>query len=110
MTMGSSPYRQGFYTMGLCFFDFCRVQVFRQGTGGAWVLAWSLKGGRSRLCVRIDNSPPLEPQAQERESNPELGFPQAAGLMDRGTTRPHFSGVEPPQADAEDDGPPSETD
>ncbi|KAJ9051180.1 hypothetical protein DSO57_1007021 [Entomophthora muscae] len=58
----------------------------------------------------IDNSPPLETQAQERESNPEPGFPRAAGPMDCGTARPHFSGVEPPQADAEDDGSPSETD
>ncbi|KAJ9061681.1 hypothetical protein DSO57_1018241 [Entomophthora muscae] len=60
--------------------------------------------------VRIDNSPPLETQAQEQELNPEPGFPWAVGPMDRRTTRPHFSGVEPPQADAEDDGPPSETD
>ncbi|KAJ9061445.1 hypothetical protein DSO57_1020658 [Entomophthora muscae] len=60
--------------------------------------------------VRIDNSPPLETQDQERESNPEPGFPQAAGPMDCGTSCPHFSGVEPLQADAEDDGPPSETD
>ncbi|KAJ9048861.1 hypothetical protein DSO57_1030396 [Entomophthora muscae] len=60
--------------------------------------------------VRIDNSPPLETQAQERELNPEPGFPQAARPMDRGTARPHFSGVKPPQTDAEDDGPPSKTD
>ncbi|KAJ9054934.1 hypothetical protein DSO57_1009352 [Entomophthora muscae] len=57
--------------------------------------------------VRIDNSPPLEPQAQEQESNQEPGFPWAAGPMD---ARPHFSGVKPLQADAEYDGPPSETD
>ncbi|KAJ9079593.1 hypothetical protein DSO57_1033854 [Entomophthora muscae] len=60
--------------------------------------------------VRIDNSPPLETQAQEQESNPEPGFPRAARPMDRGTARPHFSGVKPPQSDAEDDGLPSETD
>ncbi|KAJ9085319.1 hypothetical protein DSO57_1015134 [Entomophthora muscae] len=60
--------------------------------------------------VRIENSPPLETQAQEQELNPEPGFPRAAGLMDRGTARLHFSGVEPLQADAEDDGPPSKTD
>ncbi|KAJ9088986.1 hypothetical protein DSO57_1017592 [Entomophthora muscae] len=60
--------------------------------------------------VRIDNSPPLETQAQEQGSNPEPGFTRAAGPMDRRTAHPHFSGVEPPQADAEDDGPPSETD
>ncbi|KAJ9057800.1 hypothetical protein DSO57_1019293 [Entomophthora muscae] len=57
--------------------------------------------------VRIDNSPPLETQAQEQESNPEPGFPRAAGPMD---CPPAFSGVKPPQADAEDDGSPSETD
>ncbi|KAJ9077447.1 hypothetical protein DSO57_1016751 [Entomophthora muscae] len=62
------------------------------------------------LCVRIDNSPPLEPQAQEQESNPEPGFPQAARPMDRRTARPYFSGVEPLQADTEDDGLSSETD
>ncbi|KAJ9054929.1 hypothetical protein DSO57_1009347 [Entomophthora muscae] len=62
------------------------------------------------LTVRIDDSPPLEIQAQERESNPEPGFPRAAGPMDCGTARLHFSGVEPPQADTEDDGLPSETD
>ncbi|KAJ9062775.1 M-phase phosphoprotein 8 [Entomophthora muscae] len=41
---------------------------------------------------RIDNSPPLEPQAQERELNPEPGSP---GPMDHRTARPHFSGIEP---------------
>ncbi|KAJ9080467.1 hypothetical protein DSO57_1024628 [Entomophthora muscae] len=60
--------------------------------------------------VRIDNSPPLETQAQERELNLEPGFPQAARPMDRRTAHLHFSGVKPLQADAEDDGPPSETD
>ncbi|KAJ9069710.1 M-phase phosphoprotein 8 [Entomophthora muscae] len=60
--------------------------------------------------VRIDNSSLLETQAQEQESNPEPGFTQAAGPMDRGTARLHFSEVEPPQANAEDDDPPSETD
>ncbi|KAJ9049211.1 hypothetical protein DSO57_1027059 [Entomophthora muscae] len=65
---------------------------------------------RNSHFVRIDNSPPLELQAQERESNLEPGFPQASGPMNCGTAYPHFSGVEPPQADTEDDGPPSETD
>ncbi|KAJ9083907.1 hypothetical protein DSO57_1029752 [Entomophthora muscae] len=55
----------------------------------------------------IDNSPPLEPQAQEQELNPEPGSPGPPGLW---TAHPHFSGVKPPQADAEDDGPSSETD
>ncbi|KAJ9066230.1 hypothetical protein DSO57_1011559 [Entomophthora muscae] len=61
-----------------------------------------------RTCVqdnvRIDNSPPLEPQAQEWELNLEPGFPWATGAMDRGTARLHFSGVKPLQADAENDG------
>ncbi|KAJ9060763.1 hypothetical protein DSO57_1027325 [Entomophthora muscae] len=61
-------------------------------------------------AVSIDNSSPLEPQAQERESNLEPGSPWAAGPMDCRTARPYFSGIEPPQADAEDDGPCSETD
>ncbi|KAJ9081844.1 hypothetical protein DSO57_1010518 [Entomophthora muscae] len=61
-------------------------------------------------AVRIDNSPPLEPQAQEQELNPKPGFPWAAGPMDCRTACRHFSGVKPPQAEAEDDGPSSETD
>ncbi|KAJ9050232.1 hypothetical protein DSO57_1016376, partial [Entomophthora muscae] len=56
--------------------------------------------------VRIDNSPPLEPQAQGQESIPEPGFPQAAGPVDRETACLHFSGFEPPQADVEEDDPP----
>ncbi|KAJ9062615.1 M-phase phosphoprotein 8 [Entomophthora muscae] len=60
--------------------------------------------------VRIYNSPPLEPQAQEQELNPEPGSSWAARPMDRGTARLHFSGVNSLQADAENDGPPSETD
>ncbi|KAJ9068321.1 hypothetical protein DSO57_1029936 [Entomophthora muscae] len=59
--------------------------------------------------VRIDNSPPLETQAQERELNPEPGSPWAAESMDCRTARPHFSGAKPLQADTEDDGSPSET-
>ncbi|KAJ9074652.1 hypothetical protein DSO57_1004109 [Entomophthora muscae] len=59
---------------------------------------------------RIDNSPPLKPQAQEQELNPEPGSPQAAGPMDRGTACLHFSGIKPPQADAKNDDPCSETD
>ncbi|KAJ9074158.1 hypothetical protein DSO57_1009237 [Entomophthora muscae] len=62
------------------------------------------------LIVRIDNSSPLEPQAQEQESNPEPGSPWAARPMDCRTAHPHFSGIKPPQSDAEDDGPRSETD
>ncbi|KAJ9052643.1 hypothetical protein DSO57_1032255 [Entomophthora muscae] len=73
-------------------------------------LVTCLKGLGVNRCVRIDNSPPLEPQAQERESNLEPGFPRAARPMDCRTAHLHFSGVEPLQADAEDDGPSSETD
>ncbi|KAJ9074041.1 hypothetical protein DSO57_1010130 [Entomophthora muscae] len=59
---------------------------------------------------KIVNSSPLEPQAQEQESNPEPESPQAAGPRDHGTACPHFSGIEPLRADAKDDGPCSETD
>ncbi|KAJ9074576.1 hypothetical protein DSO57_1005026 [Entomophthora muscae] len=38
-----------------------------------------------RALIRIDNSPPLETQAQEQESNPDPGSPRAAGPMDRRT-------------------------
>ncbi|KAJ9069431.1 hypothetical protein DSO57_1018658 [Entomophthora muscae] len=62
------------------------------------------------LAVRIDNFSPLELQAQEQESNPEPGFPQAAGPEDRKTNRPHFSGIEPLQADVEEDNPPRKVD
>ncbi|KAJ9090406.1 hypothetical protein DSO57_1002718 [Entomophthora muscae] len=33
--------------------------------------------------VKIDNSSPLKTQAQERESNPEPGFPRATGPIVR---------------------------
>ncbi|KAJ9072785.1 hypothetical protein DSO57_1023608 [Entomophthora muscae] len=57
------------------------------------------RSNRNRVNVRIDNSLPLEPQAQERELNPEPGSPQAAGPVDRGTARLRFPGIEPLQAD-----------
>ncbi|KAJ9067813.1 hypothetical protein DSO57_1035363 [Entomophthora muscae] len=60
--------------------------------------------------VRIDNFSPLELQAQERELNPEPGFPWAAGPEDCETNCPHFSGIEPLQADVEEDGPPRKVD
>ncbi|KAJ9068755.1 hypothetical protein DSO57_1025419 [Entomophthora muscae] len=66
-------------------------------------------GKRTCQNVRIDNSPSLETQAQEQESNPDPGSPQAAGPMDCGTARPHFFGIKPLQADAKNDGPCSET-
>ncbi|KAJ9076868.1 hypothetical protein DSO57_1022073 [Entomophthora muscae] len=58
----------------------------------------------------IDNFSPLELQAQERESNLEPGFPQAAGPEDRETNRPHFSGIEPLRADVEEDNLPRKVD
>ncbi|KAJ9073432.1 hypothetical protein DSO57_1016483 [Entomophthora muscae] len=76
-------------------------------------MAVSRNRGTSRqksLDVRIDYSLPLEPQAQERESNPEPGSPQAAGPMDCRTAHLHFSGIEPLQSDVKNDGPCSETD
>ncbi|KAJ9071878.1 hypothetical protein DSO57_1032821 [Entomophthora muscae] len=60
--------------------------------------------------VRTDYFPPLEPQAQEQKSNPEPGSLRAAGPEDRETARPHFSGIEPPQADVEEDDPPRKVD
>ncbi|KAJ9077497.1 hypothetical protein DSO57_1016099 [Entomophthora muscae] len=62
------------------------------------------------IIVRIDNFSPLELQAQEQESNPEPGFPRAAGPEDRETNRLHFSGIKPLQADVEEDGPPRKVD
>ncbi|KAJ9064077.1 hypothetical protein DSO57_1034190 [Entomophthora muscae] len=62
------------------------------------------------LTVRTDNFPPLEPQAQERELNPEPGSPWAAGPVDCETARLHFSGFEPLQADVEEDDPPRKVD
>ncbi|KAJ9065357.1 hypothetical protein DSO57_1020468 [Entomophthora muscae] len=60
--------------------------------------------------VRIDNFSPLELQAQEQESNPEPGFPQAAGPEDHETDHPHFPGIEPLRADVEEDNPPRKAD
>ncbi|KAJ9049391.1 hypothetical protein DSO57_1025126 [Entomophthora muscae] len=65
---------------------------------------------RFKLCVRIDNFPPLELQAQEQESNPEPGFPQAVGPEDHKTNHLHFSGIKPLQADVEEDNPPRKVD
>ncbi|KAJ9056504.1 hypothetical protein DSO57_1032450 [Entomophthora muscae] len=49
--------------------------------------------------VSIDNSSSLETQAREQELNPDPGFLQAAGPVDRRTTHPRFFGIESPQAD-----------
>ncbi|KAJ9083595.1 hypothetical protein DSO57_1033070 [Entomophthora muscae] len=64
----------------------------------------------SFMHVRIDNFSPLELQAQERESNPEPGFPRAAGPEGRKNNHPHFSGIEPLQADVEEDNLPRKVD
>ncbi|KAJ9048342.1 hypothetical protein DSO57_1035973 [Entomophthora muscae] len=69
-----------------------------------------LENLHSTIHVRTDNFPPLEPQAQEQESNPEPGSPRAARPEDRETTHLHFSGIEPPQADIEEDDPPGKVD
>ncbi|KAJ9081344.1 hypothetical protein DSO57_1015627 [Entomophthora muscae] len=50
--------------------------------------------------VKIDNSSPLETQAQERDLNPGPGFLRAAGPMDRWATHPCFLGIKPLQAEA----------
>ncbi|KAJ9066198.1 hypothetical protein DSO57_1011973 [Entomophthora muscae] len=51
--------------------------------------------------VRIENSSSLETWAQEQGLNPEPGFLWAAGPVDRRNTHPHFSEIEPLQADTE---------
>ncbi|KAJ9053199.1 M-phase phosphoprotein 8 [Entomophthora muscae] len=66
--------------------------------------------GKEGDDLRIDNFSSLELQAQERESNPESGFPQVAGPKDCETNQPHFSGIKPLQADVEEDNPPRKVD
>ncbi|KAJ9054438.1 hypothetical protein DSO57_1014668 [Entomophthora muscae] len=61
------------------------------------------------IIVRIDNSFFLKTQAREQESNPNPRSPQAAGLVDQRTAHPLFSGIKPPQADAKNVSPCSET-
>ncbi|KAJ9078974.1 hypothetical protein DSO57_1001188 [Entomophthora muscae] len=55
--------------------------------------------------VRINNSFPLETQAQGRDSNPDPKYLQAAGPEDQGATFLSFPGVKLPQAEAKNDGP-----
>ncbi|KAJ9087351.1 hypothetical protein DSO57_1034248 [Entomophthora muscae] len=50
--------------------------------------------------LSIDNSFPLETQAQEWDSNPDPGFLQAASPMDQGPACPRFPETEPLQAEA----------
>ncbi|KAJ9090642.1 hypothetical protein DSO57_1000490 [Entomophthora muscae] len=57
----------------------------------------------------IENSSTLKTQAQGRDLNPDPEFLRAAGPEDQGAACPRFPGVEPPQAEAKDDGPNSET-
>ncbi|KAJ9057464.1 hypothetical protein DSO57_1022412 [Entomophthora muscae] len=77
--------------------------------------AWAVRpdffiGGSVPVTFRTDNFSPLEPQAQEQESNPEPGSPWAARPEDCETACPHFSGIKPPQADVEEDDPPRKVD
>ncbi|KAJ9063987.1 hypothetical protein DSO57_1035114 [Entomophthora muscae] len=63
-------------------------------------------GATLHLAIaQIDNSSSLETRAREQELNPNPGSPQAAGPVDRRTTRPCFSGINPLQADTENVGP-----
>ncbi|KAJ9062604.1 hypothetical protein DSO57_1009156 [Entomophthora muscae] len=57
----------------------------------------------------IDNSSSLETRAQEQESNPDPRSPQATRPVDQRTACLCFSGIEPPQAEAKNVGPCSET-
>ncbi|KAJ9069308.1 hypothetical protein DSO57_1019871 [Entomophthora muscae] len=94
-------------------FNFVNVVVtkifYKQGLRG-----WVRCGCKASHCynphVRTDNFPPLEPQAREQESNPEPGSPQAARPEDCETARLHFSGIEPLQADVEEDDLPRKVD
>ncbi|KAJ9069689.1 hypothetical protein DSO57_1015962 [Entomophthora muscae] len=52
---------------------------------------------KSTVGARIDNSIPLENQAQEQDSNPEPETLWAAGPVDPGTARLHFFETEPPK-------------
>ncbi|KAJ9080789.1 hypothetical protein DSO57_1021194 [Entomophthora muscae] len=58
---------------------------------------------------KIDTSSSLGTWAWEQELNPNPRFPWAARPVDQRTARQHFSGIEPPQAEAENIGPCSET-
>ncbi|KAJ9068876.1 hypothetical protein DSO57_1024313 [Entomophthora muscae] len=53
-----------------------------------------------RVYVKIDNSSPLETQAQEQDSNPGPGSLRAAGPMDCWAARLCFLGIKPLQAEA----------
>ncbi|KAJ9056636.1 hypothetical protein DSO57_1030977 [Entomophthora muscae] len=61
------------------------------------------------VIVKIGNSSSLETWAREQELNPNPGSPWATGPVDRRTARPRISEIKPPQADAENIGPCSET-
>ncbi|KAJ9082234.1 hypothetical protein DSO57_1006340 [Entomophthora muscae] len=55
----------------------------------------------TNIIVRIENSLPLENQAQEQNLNPEPKIPQAAGPVDPRTAHPRFLETKPPpQAEA----------
>ncbi|KAJ9053806.1 hypothetical protein DSO57_1020535 [Entomophthora muscae] len=81
-----------------CFFGFLvsfALPLFKR----AWNPCLSTVSVNCRGCVRIENYSSLENRAQEQGSSPEPGFLWAARPVNCGTTRPHFSGIEPPQAD-----------
>ncbi|KAJ9072024.1 hypothetical protein DSO57_1031508 [Entomophthora muscae] len=58
---------------------------------------------------QIENSSSLETWAWEQELNPNPRPPQATRPVDQRTSHPPFSEIKPPQADAENVGPCSET-
>ncbi|KAJ9060479.1 hypothetical protein DSO57_1030590 [Entomophthora muscae] len=63
----------------------------------------------SVVSVRIENSSSLETRAWEQELNPDPRSPWVAGPVDQRTAHLRFSGLEPPQAEAKNVGPCSET-
>ncbi|KAJ9050420.1 hypothetical protein DSO57_1014643 [Entomophthora muscae] len=102
----------------LCIVRYISRQVWKLGYNTPLLPPCLSSDTRTGVCgrsgkvhtVRTDNFPPLEPQAQERKLNPEPGSPRAAGPEDRETACPHFSGIEPPRADVEEDDLPRKVD
>ncbi|KAJ9061584.1 hypothetical protein DSO57_1019035 [Entomophthora muscae] len=90
---------------GICIFTWLLPHATSCGTPkklSAW-LRQLLPG------IRIDNSFTLEIQAQGQDLNPDHEFLQTAGPGDQGAACPHFPGVKPLQAEANNHGPNDES-
>ncbi|KAJ9081954.1 hypothetical protein DSO57_1009410 [Entomophthora muscae] len=66
---------------------------------GSWC-PWTTAKDSKNTFVRINNSLPLETQAQGQDLNSEPKFLQAAGPMDQQPTHLRFAEIKPPQAEA----------